>query len=112
MQNIDWANLGFQYMDTNSHIVHVWRDGAWSKGELVRDPYVKMHIAASALHYGQAAFEGLKGLELFYSRSAPESIAVGMFYQRDGQLIQHNYETYHYLIDEEPPVWQKDAPEM
>ena len=60
MQNIDWANLGFKYMDTNSHIVHVWRDGAWSKGELVRDPYVKMHIAASALHYGQAAFEGLK----------------------------------------------------
>ncbi len=59
-----------------------------------------------------AAFEGPESLELFYSRSAPESIAVGIFYLRNGQLTQQNYETYHYLIDEEPPVWQKDAPEM
>ncbi len=60
MQEIDWASLGFKYMDTNSHIKYVWRDGEWSKGELVREPYLKMHIAASALHYGQAAFEGMK----------------------------------------------------
>ena len=60
MQNIDWSSLGFRYMDTNSHIKYVWRNGAWDKGELVHEPYLKMHIAASALHYGQAAFEGLK----------------------------------------------------
>ena len=60
MQNIDWAGLGFKYMDTNSHIKYVWKNGAWDKGELVHDPYLKLHIAASALHYGQAAFEGLK----------------------------------------------------
>lgn len=60
MQQIDWASLGFKYMDTNSHIKYVWRNGAWDKGELVRDPYMPIHIAASALHYGQAAFEGLK----------------------------------------------------
>ena len=57
---IDWASLGFQYMDTNCHIRHVWRDGRWDAGELVPEPYLKMHIAATALHYGQAAFEGLK----------------------------------------------------
>ena len=60
MKDIDWSSLGFKYMDTNSHIKYVWRTGAWDKGELVRDPYLKLHIAASALHYGQAAFEGLK----------------------------------------------------
>ncbi len=60
MKDIDWSSLGFKYMDTNSHIKYVWRNGAWDKGELVRDPYLKLHIAASALHYGQAAFEGLK----------------------------------------------------
>ncbi|HRR34156.1 MAG TPA: branched-chain amino acid aminotransferase [Kiritimatiellia bacterium] len=60
MQNIDWAGLGFKYMDTHCHIRYVWRDGAWSEGELVKEPYLKMHIAASCLHYGQEAFEGLK----------------------------------------------------
>jgi len=60
MQNIDWKSLGFSYMDTRCHIRYVWRDGAWDKGELVADPYLKMHIAATCLHYGQEAFEGLK----------------------------------------------------
>jgi branched-chain amino acid aminotransferase len=60
MQNIDWASLGFKYMDTHCHIRYVWRDGAWSEGERVEEPYLKMHVAASCLHYGQEAFEGLK----------------------------------------------------
>lgn len=60
MQNIDWANLGFKYMDTRSHIRYTWRDGAWDEGRLESDPHFPIHIAASSLHYGQAAFEGLK----------------------------------------------------
>lgn len=57
---IDWSSLGFSYMETNCHIRYVWRDGSWGAGELVREPYLRLHIAATALHYGQAAFEGLK----------------------------------------------------
>ena len=49
------------------------------------------------------AFEGPKGLEICYERDAPESSAVGMFYLRGGQLIQHCYETYHNMVDEETP---------
>ena len=60
MQNIDWSSLGFKYMDTHCHIRYVWRDGKWDAGELVKEPYLNMHIAASCLHYGQEAFEGLK----------------------------------------------------
>ena len=60
MQNIDWSSLGFRYMKTNSHIRYTWRNGAWDKGELVKDDTFQISIAASALHYGQAAFEGLK----------------------------------------------------
>ncbi len=60
MQNIDWTTLGFKYMDTHSHVRYVWRDGAWDAGERVATPYLNMHIAAACLHYGQAAFEGLK----------------------------------------------------
>ena len=62
--------------------------------------------------YLMAAFEGAKGLELCFGRDAPESSAVGMFYARSGQLIQHTYETYHNLIDETIPVWKKDIAEM
>ena len=58
--DIDWGNLGFQYTDTHCHIRHVWRAGAWDAGELVESPYLNLHIAATVLHYGQAAFEGLK----------------------------------------------------
>jgi branched-chain amino acid aminotransferase len=60
MQNIDWSSLGFAYIDTHCHIRYEWRDGKWDGGELVREPYLNMHIAASCLHYGQEAFEGLK----------------------------------------------------
>lgn len=37
-----------------------FKNGAWDEGELVKDPYVKVHIANTALHYGQSVFEGLK----------------------------------------------------
>lgn len=60
MGKIDWDNLGFSYLETNCHIRYVWKDGKWSGGELVTSPYIPIHIAATALHYGQAAFEGLK----------------------------------------------------
>ncbi|MFA5159498.1 MAG: branched-chain amino acid aminotransferase [Candidatus Omnitrophota bacterium] len=57
---LDWENLGFSYRPTHCHIEHVWRDGAWGPGRLESEPFLKLHIAATALHYGQAAFEGLK----------------------------------------------------
>ena len=59
-----------------------------------------------------AAFEGPKGLELCYVHGAPESFCVGMIYLRDGKLIEHQYEIFHSLVDEEIPVWKKDLAEM
>ncbi|RMD75687.1 MAG: branched-chain amino acid aminotransferase [Lentisphaerae bacterium] len=61
MMNLDWSKLGFSYIETKSHIRYRWRNGQWGEGELVSgEPYLNIHIAATALHYGQAAFEGLK----------------------------------------------------
>ena len=57
---MDWENLGFQFRETHCYIRYVWRDGTWDSGELVREPFLRMHIAATVLHYGQAVFEGLK----------------------------------------------------
>jgi len=47
-------------MNTNCHIRYIWRDGKWDAGTLEKEPYLNIHIAASSLHYGQAAFEGMK----------------------------------------------------
>ena len=35
-------------------------DALHAQGELVSEPYVKVHIANTGLHYGQSIFEGLK----------------------------------------------------
>lgn len=53
---LDWENLGFSYVRTNCHIQYIWRDGRWDEGKLVSEPFLSMHIAATSLHYGQAAF--------------------------------------------------------
>lgn len=57
---LDWENLGFQYIQTKSHVRSVYKDGRWSELESVSEPYIRLHIAATSMHYGQACFEGLK----------------------------------------------------
>ena len=58
----EWSDLGFEFRPTQSHLKMVYRDGeGWGEPELVSDsPYINLHIGATALHYGQSCFEGLK----------------------------------------------------
>ena len=56
----DWQSLGFSYRDSKYHIRYTWKNGEWDSGNLVPKPTITIHIAATALHYGQSAFEGLK----------------------------------------------------
>ena len=58
--NIDWEQLGFSYMKTKSHIIYSYKDGQWDGGELTQGEHLNIHMASTCLHYGQAAFEGLK----------------------------------------------------
>eukprot|EP00607_Mallomonas_marina_P001027 CAMPEP_0182426340 /NCGR_PEP_ID=MMETSP1167-20130531/12818_1 /TAXON_ID=2988 /ORGANISM="Mallomonas Sp, Strain CCMP3275" /LENGTH=361 /DNA_ID=CAMNT_0024607689 /DNA_START=183 /DNA_END=1268 /DNA_ORIENTATION=- len=58
--NLDWKNLGFEYRETNGHLESNFANGVWGDTEIVQDPYLKVHIGATSLHYGQACFEGLK----------------------------------------------------
>jgi len=58
--NLDWANLGFQYLPTNGYLRVEYADGAWHEPTVETDPMISLHIAANCLHYGQAIFEGLK----------------------------------------------------
>lgn len=60
MPKIEWDQLGFDYMPTNCHIKYTFSKGAWSEAEVVYEDRVTISIAATGLHYGQSAFEGLK----------------------------------------------------
>ena len=60
MEKLDWSNLGFGYVKTDYNVRSVFRDGKWSKLEISTSEYINIHIAATGLHYGQEAFEGLK----------------------------------------------------
>ncbi len=63
MQNLDWANLPFGYMKTNYNVRCYYRNGKWGELEVSSSEYVSIHIAATGLHYGQEAFEGLKAFK-------------------------------------------------
>lgn len=60
MKELDWANLSFGYMRTDYNVRCYWRDGKWGEVEISSEEYINMHMAATCLHYGQEAFEGLK----------------------------------------------------
>ena len=60
MQNIDWANLKFGYMPTDYNVRCYYRNGKWGEIEVSSSDVINIHMAATALHYGQEAFEGMK----------------------------------------------------
>ncbi len=61
--NLDWANLGFGLVPTDFNVRYTWKDGVWSSPEVTRSTDLVIPMAATALHYGQALFEGMKALE-------------------------------------------------
>lgn len=60
MKDIDWKSLTFSYLRTDYNVRCYYRDGKWGEVEVCSDEYLKLHMAATCLHYGQEAFEGLK----------------------------------------------------
>ncbi len=60
MEILDWKNLPFGYIKTDYNIRCIYKNGKWGKLEVSSSEYIDIHIAATGLHYGQEAFEGLK----------------------------------------------------
>lgn len=58
--NIDWAKLPFGYLRTDYNVRSYFKDGKWSDIEVSDSETINIHMAATALHYGQEIFEGLK----------------------------------------------------
>lgn len=63
MENINWSELSFGYMKTDYNVRSYYKDGKWSELEITDSEYINLHMAATSLHYGQEAFEGLKAFK-------------------------------------------------
>lgn len=59
-EELDWSNIGFGYRKTDYNVRCYYRDGKWGEIEVSSEETINIHMAATALHYGQEAFEGLK----------------------------------------------------
>ncbi len=58
--DINWSEIGFGYIPTDYNVRCYYRNGKWGEIEISSSETIEMHIAATALHYGQEIFEGLK----------------------------------------------------
>lgn len=60
MNNIKWEELPFGYRKTNYNVRCYWKNGEWGALEISSSEVINLHMASTALHYGQEAFEGMK----------------------------------------------------
>ncbi|HIS48777.1 MAG TPA: branched-chain amino acid aminotransferase [Candidatus Scybalocola faecigallinarum] len=59
-KNLDWANIGFGYHQTDYRYVSNFKNGAWDEGTLTTDSNIVLNECAGVLQYAQTIFEGLK----------------------------------------------------
>ena len=114
-KNIDWANLGFGYVQTDKRIVANYKDGAWDEGTLTEDPNVVLNECAGVLQYAQTVFEGMKAYrtedgrvvcfrpDLNASRMADSARRLEMPPFPEDRFVQAIVDTVKANIDYVPP---------
>ena len=61
--DIDFYNLGFDFIETKTMFVSDYKEGKWDKGKLVPFGPFEISPGACVLNYGQGIFEGMKALK-------------------------------------------------
>ena len=114
-KNIDWANLGFGYIQTDKRFVANYKDGAWDEGTLTEDPNVVLNECAGVLQYAQTVFEGMKAYrtedgrvvcfrpDLNASRMADSARRLEMPPFPEDRFVQAIVDTVKANIDYVPP---------
>ena len=114
-KNIDWANLGFGYVQTDKRFVANYKDGAWDEGTLTEDPNVVLNECAGVLQYAQTVFEGMKAYrtedgrvvcfrpDLNASRMADSAKRLEMPPFPEDRFVQAIVDTVKANIDYVPP---------
>lgn len=60
INQVDWENLPFGKVFSDHMLVMEYSEGQWHDAEIVEFGDLSVHPATSAIHYGQAIFEGMK----------------------------------------------------
>lgn len=114
-KDIDWANLGFGYVQTDKRFVANYKDGAWDEGTLTEDPNVVLNECAGVLQYAQTVFEGMKAYrtedgrvvcfrpDLNASRMADSARRLEMPPFPEDRFVQAIVDTVKANIDYVPP---------
>ena len=114
-KNIDWANLGFGYVQTDKRFVANYKDGAWDEGTLTEDPNVVLNECEGVLQYAQTVFEGMKAYrtedgrvvcfrpDLNASRMADSAKRLEMPPFPEDRFVQAIVDTVKANIDYVPP---------
>ncbi len=63
MSTINWSDLSFGYIKTDYNVRSYFKDGQWSSPVAETSEFLNIHMAATCLHYGQEAFEGMKAFK-------------------------------------------------
>jgi branched-chain amino acid aminotransferase len=92
---LDFSTLPFAYHRTDVNVRYTWRDGQWDDGQETDSEVLPLHMAATCLHYGQAAFEGLKIYE------ARDGRVLCFRIDENAKRLQHTAEI---LLMQAPPV--------
>lgn len=58
--DINWSELGFDYIKTDYRYISIWKSGNWDDGRMTEDNTITISEGSPAIHYGQQCFEGLK----------------------------------------------------
>jgi len=61
-KNLNWTELGFDYIRTDYRYSAIYENGEWNQGSLTEDDQILIHEGAPTLHYAQQCFEGMKAL--------------------------------------------------
>lgn len=75
------------------------------------EPYSIWNVDDDGEYYAsniEMAFEGPQGLELCFTRSAPESLTYGLMRLKDKELVREDYSSFYVYVDEGKPFWKKD----
>ncbi len=59
-KDIDWGNIGFEYVVTDKRYVSNYKNGAWDAGGLTSDDKITISEDAGVLQYSHYCFEGLQ----------------------------------------------------
>ena len=62
--NLDWNNLGFDYIKTDLRFISYYKDGQWDEGALIEDNVLKSRRSCNSTSLRTTMFRRIKSIPL------------------------------------------------